>query len=123
MKRFKVYGYVNVVVTKEVWANNEEDAMGKAYNRLSCLNAYCGNGGWDKLVGVQNSDESVDVYDDIEYNDVVEIGDDPDYFECPGCDSECEMCESDDGFNYWHCSDCDTYYDEDGDEFHPDVDE
>lgn len=123
MKKFKVSGNVNVVVTKEVWANNADEAMEKASERLSCLTAYCGNGGWDKLVGVENHDESVDIFDDIEYDDAEEIEDDPDYFECPECDEECEVCESDDGFKYWHCTGCDTYYDKDGDEFYPDVEE
>jgi CO dehydrogenase/acetyl-CoA synthase epsilon subunit len=59
MKKFKVSGNVNVVVTKEVWANNADEAMEKAQERLSCLTAYCGNGGWDKLVGVENHDESL----------------------------------------------------------------
>jgi hypothetical protein len=77
MKKYKVYGNVNVVVTKEVWANTPEEAAEKAYERLSCLTAYCGNGGIDKLVGVENHDESVDVFDDIEYDDVEEIEDDP----------------------------------------------
>jgi hypothetical protein len=123
MKKFKVYGNVNVVVTKEVWANTPEEAMEKAQERLCCLTAYCGNGGYDKLVGVANSDESVDVFDDIVYDDVEEIEDDPDYFECPSCEEECEACESDNGFKYWYCAECDTYYDEDGDEFYPDVEE
>jgi transcription elongation factor Elf1 len=123
MKKFKVYGNVNVVVTKEVWANSPEEAMEKAQERLSGLTAYCGNGGYDKLVGVENSDESVDVFDDIVYDDAEEIEDDPDYFECPSCEEECEACESDDGFTYWHCPECDTYYDEDGDEFYPDVED
>lgn len=123
MKRFKVYGVVEVVVTKEVWAHDEDDAYKKASMSLPSLTAYAGNGGWDKLVGVSGSDESVDVFEDIEYNEVELLKDDPDYFECPECDEECEACESDDGFKYWHCPDCDAYYDEDGDEFYPDVEE
>lgn len=123
MKKFSVRGNVNVVVTKDVWAHTAEEAIEKAQERLSSLTAYCGNGGWDKLVGVENSDESVDVFDDIVYDDAEEIEDDPDYFECPECEEECEECESDDGFKYWHCPCCDKYYDEDGDEFYPDVED
>lgn len=123
MKKFSVRGNVNVVVTKEVWAHTAEEAMEKAQERLSSLTAYCGNGGCDKLVGVENSDESVDIFDDIVYDDAEEIEDDPDYFECPECEEECEACESDDGFTYWYCHDCDKYYDEEGDEFYPDVDD
>ena len=123
MKKFKVYGTTKVVVTKEVWANTEEEAMEKAYQQLTSLTAYGGNGGWDKLVGVSEHDETVEIDEDIEYDNTEIIDDDPDYFECPECEEECEACESDDGFKYWHCTECDTYYDEDGDEFYPDVEE
>jgi hypothetical protein len=120
MKKYKVYGMVTVNVTKEVWANSEDEAREKAYDQLSCLTAYCGNGGYDKLVGVEDDGESVDVFEDIAYDEVEEIEDDPDHFECPNCDAECDACEQDDGTEYWHCPDCGAYYDEDGDEFYPD---
>lgn len=123
MKKYKVCGTVIVCVTKEVWANNEDEAKEKAYDKLSCLTSYCGNGGYDKLIGVDGDDESVDVFEDIEYNDVEEIEDDPDYFECPQCDEECDACVQDDGTEYWYCPNCGTYYDSDGDEFYPDDDE
>lgn len=123
MKKFRVFGNVNIMVSKEVWANNEEEAMEKAYDKLPCLTAYCGNGGYDKLVGVSNDDESVDICDDIEYDDAEMLEDDPAYFECPECGEECEVCEQDDGTTYYHCEECDMYYDEDGDKFYPDVDE
>jgi hypothetical protein len=123
MKKYKVYGTVTVCVTKEVWANSEDEAREKAYDQLSCLTAYCGNGGGDKLVGVDGDDESVDTFDDIEYTDAEEVEDDPDYFECPDCDEECDVCESEDGTKYFCCINCGNYYDEDGNEFYPDDDE
>lgn len=123
MKKFKVCGNVNVVVTKEVWAHNEEEAMKKAQERLSCLTAYCGNGGWDKLVGVENSDESVDIFDDIVYDDAEEIEDDPDYFECPDCEEECERREDVHGVGYWYCEDCCQSYNDDGEVIYPEEEE
>lgn len=123
MKKFKVYGNVNVVVTKEVWARTAEEAMEKAQERLSCLTAYCGNGGWDKLVGVENHDESVDVFDDIVYDDVEELEDDPDYFECPDCDEECELREDVHGVGYWYCEYCCQSYNDDGEVIYPDEEE
>jgi hypothetical protein len=123
MKKYKVYGTATVCVTKKVWANSEEEAREKAYDKLCCLTAYCGNGGYDKLIGVDGDDESVDVFEDIAYDDVEEIEDDPDYFECPNCDEECDACESDDGTKYFYCPSCDVYYDENGDEFCPDDEE
>jgi hypothetical protein len=123
MKKYKVSGTVTVVVTKEVWANSEDEAQEKAYNQLPCLTAYCGNGGYDKLVGVEDDGESVDVFEDIVYDEVEELEDDPDYFECPDCDVECDVCESEDGTKYFCCVNCGNYYDEDGNEFCPDDNE
>ena len=85
MKKYRVYGTTTVTVTKEVWANNEDEALEKAYDALPCLTAYCGNGGGDKLIGVEGYNETVEAFDDIEYNDTRELEDDPDYFECPDC--------------------------------------
>ena len=123
MKKYSVRGTTVVTVTKEVWANSEQEAYEKAWNKLDCLTQFCGNGGTDKLIGVYGYDESVSAYDTINYDDIEELEDDPDYFECLGCDEECDACESDDGTQYWHCPHCGAYYDEDGEEFYPDDDE
>lgn len=123
MKKFKVYGNVNVVVTKEVWANTEEEALEKAYDKLPCLTAYCGNGGYDKLVGVDDSDEAVDIPEDIEYDDTKLLEDDPDYFECPECGEECERRADVDGKEYWYCDNCCQSYDDDGETVYPDAED
>ena len=124
MKKYRVFGTTVVTVAKEVWANNEDEAYEKAFDKLNSLTQFCGNGGCgDKLVGVYGYDESVSADDDIEYNDYEILEDNPDYFECPQCETECEKCEQDDGTEYWYCSDCNAYYDKGGDEFYPDVDE
>ena len=70
MKKFRVMGTTVVTVYKEVWANDKDEAMEKAENQLSSLTAYCGNGGCDKLVGVDDSDESVSADEFIEWDDV-----------------------------------------------------
>lgn len=123
MKKYKIYGMVTVNVTKEVWANNEDEAFEKAREQLPCLTEYCGNGGYDKMVGVEGDGEAVETFEDIAYDDWEELEDDPDHFECPDCDEECDACESDDGTKYFYCPNCGTYYDEDGDEFYPDDDD
>ena len=123
MKRFKVYGTVEVIVTKEVWAHDEDDAYKKASMSLPSLTAYAGNGGWDKLVGVSESDESVDIFEDIEYNDTELLKDDPDYFECPECDMECERREDVHGVGYWYCEDCCQSYNDDGEVIYPEEEE
>jgi hypothetical protein len=124
MKKYAVHGTVEVEVVKEVWANSEEEAYEKAHNELSSLTEYIGNGGSDKLIGVDGDGESVFACgSNIDYNDIEVLEDNPDYFECPECGEVCDVCEQDDGTTYWHCEDCDRYYDEDGDEFYPDVDD
>ena len=124
MKKYAVHGVVEVEVVKEVWANNEEDAYEKAADQLTSLNEYLGNGGDDKLIGVEGWGESVFTQgNDINYNDIEVLEDNPDYFECPECGEECEAHETKDGERYYWCEDCEQAYDEDGDEIWIDEDE
>lgn len=123
MKKYRVYGTTVVEVVKEVWANNEDEAYEKASNQLSRLIEYVGNGGYDKLVGVECDDESVAANEDIDYDDCELLEDDPDYFECPNCDDECEKRTDADGEEYWWCDSCCMAFDEDGEEIWPDDEE
>ena len=109
MKKYRVEGTTVVTVRKEVWANSEEEALEKAREQLSELNEYCGNGGCDSLVGVENEGESVTVFDSIDYDDVTELKDDPGYFECPECGEQCE----ERGFGWW-CNSCCMLFDDNG---------
>ena len=122
MKKYKVIGTTVVTVTKEVWAHNEDEAYDKAYDELSSLTAFCGNGGMDKLVGVYEDDESVNPDGEIEYTHIEVLEDDPDYFECPDCGEECEK-RTDANGDYWWCEECCTAFDEDGYEYIPEEDE
>lgn len=120
MKKYKVYGTVQVAVYKEVWANNEDEAYEKASEQLSCLTEYAGNGGWDKLIGVDGDGESVETEsNEIEYNDIELLEDNPNYHECPECGEELD--EEDDGI--WYCNECNMWFDADGNETFPDEDE
>lgn len=123
MKKYKVYGTVAVNVTKEVWANSEDEAIEKAYKQLPFLTSYCGNGGDDRLIGVEEDGESVEVFDGIEYDEAKEIEDDPDYFECPECGAQCTgVKDACDNF-YWYCDECDGTFGENGIVFIPYVEE
>lgn len=123
MKKYRVCGTTTVTVYKEVWANNEEEACEKAYQQLDSLTEYCGNGGCDKLCGVDGHDESVSADDFIHYDDVEMLEDDPNYFECAECGEECEKITDSDGTEYWWCSECDKGFDEDGYEYWPEDEE
>ena len=123
MKKYRVCGTVVVSVFKEVWANSESEAYDKAYSELDNLTEYVGNGSYDRLVGVENEGESVAADGIIEYNDIELLENNPDYFECPNCGSECWAREDDDGDEWWWCDDCEQAFNDDGDEVYPDFDE
>jgi hypothetical protein len=123
MKKYRVCGTTTVAVYKEVWANNEDEAYDKAWSKLTGLTAFCGNGGTDKLVGVYDSDASVAADDNIEYDDIEVLEDDPNYFECDECGEECEKKVDNDGIEYWWCSECCKGFDEDGYEYWPEEEE
>ena len=116
MKKYRVFGTTVVEVVKEVWANSEDEAYDKASKQLNSLTEYCGNGGYDKLIGVDGSDESVAANENIEYDDCEVLEDDPDYFECPNCEIECEKRTDSDGEEYWWCDSCCMAFDENGEE-------
>lgn len=77
MKKYIVTGYANVVVEVTVEAENEEEAIEKAYDNVGVdVDNYCGNGGVDKLIGVCNTDEvTASIYADseLDYVEVEEI--------------------------------------------------
>ena len=122
MKKYKVCGTYTITIAKEVWANNEDEAIDKAAETWGGIIEYCGNGGCDKLVGVENEDESV-AADGLEEwgNYVEELEDDPNHFECPECKGECERRTDTDGTDYWFCEECCTSYDDDGLEVYPEA--
>ena len=75
MKKYTVTGYANVVVEVTVEAENEEEAIQKAYDNVSIDNYY-GNGGVDKLIGVCDTDEATaSIYADseLEFAEVEEV--------------------------------------------------
>lgn len=117
MKKYAVHGVVEVEVIKEVWAHNEDEAYEKAANQLTSLTEYCGNGGYDKLIGVEGDGESVSTCsNNIDYNDIELLEDDISYFECPRCGQECWSREDVEGDEYWWCDDCDQAFNDEGDE-------
>lgn len=122
MKKYKVYGTYTITIAKEVWANNEDEAIDKAAETFGGVIEYCGNGGDDKLVGVGNDDESVAADGDPEWGAYIEeLEDAPDYRECPNCYEQLEEYEGDNGEKFWKCEDgCGTCYDEDYNEVDPD---
>ena len=124
MKKYAVHGIVEVEVVKEVWANSESEAYEKAANQLASLTEYLGNGGDDKLIGVEGDGESVFTHgNEIDYNDIELLENDISYFECPTCGEECWSREDAEGEEWWWCNDCKQAFNDDGDEVYPDFEE
>lgn len=73
MARYMVYGKALVDVQIEVEAEDREEALEMAYNTLDDLEAYAGNGGMDKIVGV-DLEEAAICPNGIEYEDVEYLG-------------------------------------------------
>ena len=116
MNKYRVYGNTTVTIAIEVWANNETQAYEKATNKLDSLTAYCGNGGYDKLVGVDIEEASVSADSDIEYDDIEKIEEDTDYMECPECGEQLNVYITENSKKYWYCEDCEQAYNKDGNE-------
>lgn len=65
--KYRVKGETKVYVDLIVEAESEDEAMDIAYQELSSLTPYAGNGGTDKIVGTSMSTASLDIDDEIEW--------------------------------------------------------
>ena len=68
MKKYRVYGNMTVVVSTIVESRNdlsEEEIYAKAHKKFKGISNYAGNGGIDKLVGVNNENDTI-ITDDNE---------------------------------------------------------
>lgn len=60
MAKWNVYGYAQITVTMTVDADSLEEALDLAQEEFPGLSNYAGNGGTDKLVGVDDPRVSLD---------------------------------------------------------------
>ena len=76
MKKYIVSGEVTAYISVELEAENEEEAISKAYEECSGPMNFIGNGGCDKLIGVcdtNSANVSIECDDEVEYTEVEEI--------------------------------------------------
>lgn len=77
MKKYRVEGKVTVFVIVELEANSKKEAKDKALENCHYLDAFGGNGGYDKLIGVTDTDEAIISIDgsenEIRYVSVEEV--------------------------------------------------
>ncbi len=72
MKKCRVYGNVNVLVETFVEVPddeelNEEEILARAYDEFQGISSFCGNGGTDKLIGVNGENDALQADEDIEF--------------------------------------------------------
>lgn len=118
MNKYRVFGHTTVNVVIEVNAATGEAAYDVAFNERDSLTAYAGNGGTDKLIGVDEDESSVSADEQIEYDDIEFLGladeDDIKYgkcyhFEDCGNESVYELTLVN-GQVIYVCEDCDDDY-------------
>lgn len=76
MKKYIVFGKVTAYIEVELEAENEKEAIEKAYEECSGPMNFVGNGGCDKLIGVCDTDDaivSIACDDEVEYTEAEEI--------------------------------------------------
>lgn len=76
MKKYIVSGKVTAFISVELEAENKKEAIEMAYEECSGPSSFVGNGGYNKLIGVcdtDNADVSIECNDEVEYTEVEEI--------------------------------------------------
>lgn len=71
-KKYDVHGTVPVVVHITVEAENGEQAMKIVTQKFKGIHDYMGNGGCDKLIGVEGDNESITIDGNVQFDDWTE---------------------------------------------------
>jgi len=72
MKKYNVLGNTSITVCVTVEANNKEEAINKVKAQFNGIHSYCGNGGTDKIIGVESSNVSIASDEPVEFDDIME---------------------------------------------------
>lgn len=70
--KYTVFGHTTVVVSTQVNADSREEAIKKAQKQFKGINAYIGNGGTDKLIGVDHENDTIAADEPVEFDDAIE---------------------------------------------------
>lgn len=71
-RKYDVHGSVPVVVHITVEAENGKQALENVAQKFKGVHDYLGNGGCDKLIGVEGSNESITIEGNVEFDDWTE---------------------------------------------------
>lgn len=69
MPKYTVMGNTQVTVSITVNAKNPEEAMKKAKKKFAGIHSYLGNGGDDKIIGVENKNETIAADEPVIWDD------------------------------------------------------
>lgn len=77
MKKLRVFGHATVTVStiievKDGEELNEEEIYDRARENFGGIMAFVGNGGTDKLIGVDGYDETISADEEPEFDDYME---------------------------------------------------
>lgn len=72
MKKYTVFGHTEITVSTVVEANSIEEAIEKAEERFKGISSFCGNGGTDKLIGVNGEDDTISADSCVKFDDAAE---------------------------------------------------
>ena len=77
MKRYRVFGHTTITVTTVVEVEEdeeltEEEIYERAQKGFGGIVPYAGNGGVDKLIGVDGSDDTIESDEEVEFDDYME---------------------------------------------------
>lgn len=78
MHRYLVLGNTSVVVSIEVDANSEKEALAKANKKFPHgVKCFAGNGGINKLIGVDGETECIFSDEPVEFDDIIGYASEP----------------------------------------------
>lgn len=74
MKEIRVLGHTTVTVSTVIKVRDgteltEKQILARAKKKFEGINAYCGNGGDDKLIGVSGDGDTIAADEEIEFDD------------------------------------------------------
>lgn len=77
MKRYRVFGNTNIVVSTVIEVPDDEELTedeiyARAYDAFEGVIPFAGNGG-DKLIGVNGEEDTIDADNEVEFDDYEEV--------------------------------------------------
>ena len=72
MNKYIVLGHTEVTVSCEVEADTPEEAIKIASKKFGGVHSFSGNGGTDKLIGVNGPNETIAADEEIIFDDCID---------------------------------------------------